>query len=265
MTVSSASHATPAASNALAGATGDASLGRDAFLQLLVAQLRNQDPTSPQDGHEFAAQLAQFSSVEQLTAIGSTLSSQSGQLAALAGALEGVQSGQAALANRLGGRIDLQAASGLVGKPVEVASGALAWDGAGAAPVHVRLAGDVREVEVTIRDADGAVVRTLRTGALSAGDHDLVWDGTMADGSTAPAGAYTAAVRAVDADGKPAQATPLLRGTVDRLSVEGDGVFLWVGDHKVPFGALLSITGGATPSAPAPSSLTSNSTFLPMP
>ncbi len=265
MTVSPASSAaTPAASNALAGAAGSSALGRDEFLQLLVAQLRNQDPTSPQDGHEFAAQLAQFSSVEQLTNIGSTLSSQSGQLAALAGALEGVQTGQAALASQLGGRIDLQAASGLVGKTVEVASGALDWDGTSAAPVHVRLAGDAREVEVTIRDADGAVVRTLRTGALSAGDHDVAWDGTTADGSAAPAGAYTAAVRAVDADGKPAQATPLVRGSVDRLSVEGDGVFLWVGDHKVPFGALLSITGAASP---APASLSSNSTaaFLPMP
>lgn len=263
MTVSSSSAAPSAAQNALAGATGDATLGRDAFLQLLVAQLRNQDPTSPQDGHEFAAQLAQFSSVEQLTAIGSTLSSQSGQLAALAGALEGVQTGQAALANRLGGRMDLQAAAGLVGQTVEVASGALAWDGTAAAPVHVRLAGDVREVEVTVRDADGAVVRTLRTGALAAGDRDVAWDGTMADGSVAPAGAYTASVRAVDADGKPAQATPLMRGTVDRLSVEGDGVFLWVGDHKVPFGALLSISGAA---APAPASLSSStSAFLPMP
>ena len=48
-------------------------LGREAFLQLLVTQLAHQDPMQPQSDSEFIAQLAQFSSLEQLTNIQSTL------------------------------------------------------------------------------------------------------------------------------------------------------------------------------------------------
>jgi len=42
---------------------------KDMFMKLLVAQLKNQDPMSPQDGAAFVAQLAQFNSLEQLTNI----------------------------------------------------------------------------------------------------------------------------------------------------------------------------------------------------
>lgn len=66
-------------------------MGRDAFLQLLVAQLSNQDPMSPQDGHEFAAQLAQFSSVEQLTQISDTLGTHTQLLARLSQAIDALE------------------------------------------------------------------------------------------------------------------------------------------------------------------------------
>jgi flagellar basal-body rod modification protein FlgD len=55
----------------------DAALGRDAFLNLLVTQLRHQDPLQPQADGEFIAQLAQFSSLEQLTSIQQTLDAMS--------------------------------------------------------------------------------------------------------------------------------------------------------------------------------------------
>jgi flagellar basal-body rod modification protein FlgD len=48
-------------------------LGRDAFLQLLVTQMSHQNPLQPQEDGAFIAQLAQFSSLEQLTNIDGTL------------------------------------------------------------------------------------------------------------------------------------------------------------------------------------------------
>ena len=220
---------------------GGVNLGRDEFLQLLVAQLRNQDPTSPQSGHEFAAQLAQFSSVEQLTNINGAMSAQLAQFNALAGGINGLRAGQINMTDQLSGRIDLQAATALIGQSVEVSDGSAAWDGQTRVPVAVRLAGAAQEVTLTVRDADGEVVRTIRTGALGEGDHTLAWDGALEDGSPAEPGDYTVEVAAVGPEGQPVAATPLATGTVDRLTVEADGVYLWIGDRRVPFSALLSV------------------------
>ena len=64
-------HTATSSSNPLT--KGGSSLGQDAFLQLLTTQLAHQDPTKPQADGEFIAQLAQFSSLEQLTQIQTTL------------------------------------------------------------------------------------------------------------------------------------------------------------------------------------------------
>jgi flagellar basal-body rod modification protein FlgD len=229
-----------------ASGLGGAQLGRDEFLQLLVAQLRNQDPTSPQDGHEFAAQLAQFSQVEQLTNINDAIGAQADQLAALAGSVDGLHTGQADMAHRLGGRIDLQSATALIGQTVEMAGATVVWDGATAIDVPVRLDGAAREVELTIRDAGGAVVRTLRTGSLEAGPHAISWDGALPDGSPAPAGAYSISVSAVGSDGQPIDATAVTTGTVERITVDADGVALWIDGRPLAFDALLAVLPAAS-------------------
>jgi len=255
--------ASPAAS--LAGTASQSALGRDDFLQLLVTQLQNQDPTSPQNSSEFAAQLAQFSSVEQLTHISASMQGQAQQLAALAQAVGLVGAGQAAMAGQLSNRIDLQSASSLIGQTVQVQSPAVAWDGSAPVDVHVHLAAPAREVEVTIRDAAGDVVRVLRTGAREAGTAPVTWDGAGSDGQPLPAGAYTASVRAIDSSGDEVAASPTLTGRVDRITVEAEGVFLWVGSQRIPFDALLTIEGGALPAPPPLPTPTPSPTDPPLP
>jgi len=63
------------AASALSGVPANQNLDKEAFLQLLVTQLKNQDPLSPMDNTEFVAQLAQFSSLEQLSNMNSSLQS----------------------------------------------------------------------------------------------------------------------------------------------------------------------------------------------
>jgi flagellar basal-body rod modification protein FlgD len=58
-------------------------LGKDEFFKMLIAQLKNQDPLNPQDGAEFSAQLAQFTSLEQLTNLNKTLEAQGASYSAL--------------------------------------------------------------------------------------------------------------------------------------------------------------------------------------
>lgn len=244
MTVSSAT--TPSASASTAGALGGPDLGRDEFLQLLVAQLRNQDPTNPQDGHEFAAQLAQFSTVEQLTSINEAVQGQAQQLAGLASGIDGLHAGQTAMAGRLSGRIDLGSATALIGQTVEMSGAAVEWSGGAAAQIPVRVGAEVREVTAVVRDASGAVVRTLRVGGHAAGDLTIAWDGTLDNGSPAPHGTYTVDVSAIGANGKAATATAVTTGTVERLSVDGDGVFLYVDGRPIPFADLLSVLPGAS-------------------
>jgi flagellar basal-body rod modification protein FlgD len=77
-----AAGANTAATNTPATAKADP-LGRDAFMNLLVTQLQHQDPTSPQPDGEFLAQLAQFSSLEQLQTANKTLTQISSVFTAL--------------------------------------------------------------------------------------------------------------------------------------------------------------------------------------
>jgi len=77
-----------------AGTTGTARtspLGQDAFMKLLLTQLQHQDPTSPQADGEFLAQLAQFSSLEQLQAMNAKLDRIASMFTAADTATQGAQ------------------------------------------------------------------------------------------------------------------------------------------------------------------------------
>ena len=106
-------------------------LGKDEFLKMLVAQMQNQDPLSPMDGQQMAAQLAQFSSVEQLVTLNETMSNQA--------------AGQTALLDSLGGSLTL----GAIGKTVEVDSSQAIDKNGDPAPANTVLRGTVDGVRFT--------------------------------------------------------------------------------------------------------------------
>ena len=226
LAANAAARPSSSASSSASPLAGGANMGKDAFLQLLVAQLSHQDPLNPQQGHEFAAQLAQFSSVEQLGNISSAMTQQAAGLNSLLAFLEAnAADGSAATADLAWG-VGLQAASGLVGKTVEVAGSTAAWDGSTPVVLGADVAAGTADVTVVVRDAAGKAVRTLPLTAQDGAARTATWDGRGEDGAALPAGAYTFEVRQGDAALNAARFT---RGAVGRVTVEAGGARLWVG------------------------------------
>lgn len=199
------------------------SLGQDDFLLLLVTQLSNQDPLNPLEGQEFAAQLAQFTSVEQLVAINDQTSANGD------------------LIGSLNDTTNAGIAAGLIGKDIEALGNQVGWSGGDAVPITFDLAATAASVTVTIRDQAGNVVRTIDAGGQSQGTVSIDWDGKNNDGNSVLDGIYTFEVEANDGNDIPVTATPQIRGTVDRVTFGAEGTQVWIGDVPVLLGSVTSI------------------------
>lgn len=180
----------------LGGAGVAGTMGKEDFLKLLVAQLSQQDPLNPQDGAEFVAQLAQFSSVEQLMNI-------RGGLDTLALAQQASTSAQVV---------------GFIGREV-VALGDDVRMEAGAGEVSFSLSGAAASVAVDIVDPSGKTVATVDAGRQEAGERTVAFQ--AADASGAPLeGDYTYRVRAKDEKGNAIATTAFTRGVVTGVTFE---------------------------------------------
>lgn len=180
------------------------SLGQSDFLKLMTTQLMNQDPMAPMENGEFLGQMAQFSTVS------------------------GIQSLQASfekLATALQTNRVLEAST-MVGKKVlvEADRAELGSDGAGLKGV-VEVPEGVSTVQLTLRDARGAVARQLTLDVGGAGPMDFSWDGLLQDGTAASAGSYTVSAMAL-VNGQNTQLTTRLALPVVSASIADDGVVL---------------------------------------
>jgi flagellar basal-body rod modification protein FlgD len=198
-------------------------MGKDDFLQLLVTQLSNQDPLNPMDGQQFAAQLAQFSSVEQLINLNDSMSA------------------QAEMTGLLSQNMNNGVATGLIGKQIVASGNQVGLGESGTAPVGFELDSAANDITIAIKDASGIVVRTIQMGSTKAGTHEVPWDGRGDGGSRLPEGVYSFEVTGKDADGKAVTAAPIMKGTIDRVSFGADGILLWMGNTAVGLSAVQSV------------------------
>ena len=225
MDISSLTNAAASAQNPSKAeqAREQAQMGKEDFLQLLVAQLKSQDPMNPMKGQEFAAQLAQFSSLEQLLNINETLS------------------GQSTSNGLLAERINSSMASDFLGRTVQAQGNSIQWTSGDDVPLSFDLASPAADVQITIRDATGQPVFQQDMGSLSAGQHAFAWDGVNENGDEVPRGSYTFEIAAADSNGDAVDSTPYLNGTVDRVTFGSDGPMLWVNGQQVPLNQVRSV------------------------
>ena len=199
--------ATPATTTSTA--TPGGALDKNSFLKLLVAQLKNQDPTgSGQDPNAMIQQLTSFSSLEQAQNTNPLLTGLQGQTSGL---------------------FQAQTAA-LVGKTVQVAGSSFNL-ASGSASMGLNL-GAAANVTLTVKDANGQLVGLIPEGQLSAGDHTLTWDGKDANGVTLPDGAYSVGVSATAANGTAATTTTSVLVKVDSVSFKNGAVYLNSGTNS---------------------------------
>jgi flagellar basal-body rod modification protein FlgD len=198
-------------------------LGQDDFLKLLVSQLQNQDPMNPMDGTQFASQLAQFTSVEQLANINTSLQS----------SISANQLLNQSISNAL--------STTVIGKEVRASGSTFNYSGTGVEKTGYTLPSAAVSAQVKILDAKGNVVRTINGTGVSAGDVDVQWDGLTDTGTQAAAGAYTVQVTAADANGKAITATPYFYGTVTGVKFKSTGTAFVVDGEDVDLANILEV------------------------
>ena len=194
-------------------------MGKDDFLTLLVAQLQHQDPLNPAESTEFTAQLAQFSSLEQLQNIESTLS--------------GFEVYQSTLNN-------IQS-SGFIGKTVTATGSMFGVNGGNPDPIRFDLDNDAASVYIQISDNFGGFVTDIQAGARQAGEQQMAWDGRDSNGTVVADGSYTFTVMAMNADGAIVSSNSYTTGVVTGVDYKTGATNLLINDREVPISSVIRI------------------------
>lgn len=214
--------ASAAAQGGASGGSGpsEAELGRNDFLRLLVSQLENQDPLKPAEDTEFVAQLATFSSLEQLIDMNSRM--------------DRVIDGQQQLANAQ--------AMDLVGREVLIDTrGGFQLEGGRAESLVFDLSESPEDADVRIQDASGELVRTIDLESTRAGRHQVRWDGLDEDGNEMPPGSYRAEVVLSNGEEETSTVVPFVSMSVDGLHIGPEGIALSSDTRTVGIDQVLEI------------------------
>ena len=193
------------------------------FLQLLITQLRYQDPMEPQDSQQFAAQLAQFTQLEELQHLNKTTT-------------QGVETNL-----MLAQTINNTMAATMIGKDVKAIGNTLKLEHEGEPNLSFQTGGFADNVEITILDGAGQVVDTISMQSVATGDHTITWDGKRSNGEKLPPGEYTFTITATNAAGEEIASDPVMIGAIDAVRYGNAGAIFIVNGEEIPFSKVLEL------------------------
>ena len=215
--------------------TASSTLGKDDFLKLLTTQLSNQDPLDPMDDKDMTAQLAQFSSLEQLTNISAGIDTLNATM------------NQGQLTN----------AVSYIGKSVRADGSSLSKDGDSVSALYYTLSSPITDASVNIYDSTGTLVRSVDIGSKAAGDYEYDWDGTDSSGKSMADGVYNVAITAYNADGSQVMVPTSVSGLVSGVSMSNGSQTLNLKDGRTV--ALTNVTEIVNPPSVASNASSSSS------
>ena len=214
-------------------ATPSKSLDKDAFMKLLVAQLSHQDPLNPMDGTQMAAQLAQFTTVEQLTQLNTGMATQT------AAAQVATLSSQSALS------------ASLIGRQVEAVGTQVSIPSSGHGEILVDIGGTGGKATLTLTDSTGKTIATRDLGSLKPGTSE-----SIALPSDLPPGTWTYALSVKDSAGTAASVTTYSSGIVSGVEFKNGEIVLEAGGLELLLSNLVRIAPAPTTSGGTTTSTT---------
>lgn len=191
---------------------GKSILGKDDFMLLMLNQLKYQDPLNPMDSDQYAAQLAQFTQLEQLQNMNDKLE----------------QSITANLA--LTQSVNNTMAANFIGKDVRLQSSTLNNNGQDKIGIGLDLAGNAKSVTVEIKDSSGKLVKTFELKDQNGGYSKLDWDFTDNSGKKVDQGNYSYTVKAEAYNGSEVAVKSFVVGTIDALRFTESGTKVVIGN-----------------------------------
>lgn len=193
-------------------AVGSDKMDKDAFMKLMLAQMKNQDPTNPLKSHEMAAQLAQFSQLEQLQNVNTTL--------------ESMQAGQKPS--------ETYQSLNFIGKAV-AGDSARVFRGKGDKDhdFNFTLPEGAKEAVIKVRNSQGDILREIKLQNLKPGENRWVWNGKTSTDTVAPVGDYQFLIDAKNNKDQKVNVKTDFNGTITGVNYTPEGPVLLVGSQTI--------------------------------